>query len=213
MDIIVINKPKGLTSHDVVNKVREATGIQKVGHAGTLDPLATGVLVVAIGRENTKKLNLLIKKDKEYLATIKLGEKSDTGDQEGPITFQSDYIPSISEINKVLLSFKGKILQKPHKFSAVKKQGQKLYSLARSGKDVEIEPREIEIKEIEIIKYIYPELCIRTSVSSGTYVRVLAEDIGNKLKTGAYLKDLQRIRVGEYKIEQSINIDDLWKKE
>ncbi len=211
MDIVVINKPKGPTSHDIINKIREVTGIRKVGHAGTLDPLATGVLVIAIGQENTKKLNLLIKKDKEYLATIKLGEKSNTGDQEGPISFESNYIPSNLEIDNVLLGFKGKILQKPHKFSAIKRQGKKLYDLARLGKDIEIEPREVEIKEMELIKYNYPELCIRTVVSSGTYIRVLAEDIGDKLKTGAYLKDLKRTRVGEYTIEQSISIDDLWK--
>ncbi|HQB18649.1 MAG: tRNA pseudouridine synthase B [Parcubacteria group bacterium ADurb.Bin247] len=211
MDIVVINKPKGPTSHDIINEVRKITGIKKVGHSGTLDPLATGVLLIAIGKENTKKLNHLFKEEKEYLAVIKLGEESLTGDGEGPIKFKSDYTPTISEIESALLKFKGTILQKPHKFSAVKKNGKKLYSLARAGKEIEIKPRKVEVKEIEIIKYEYPELHIRFIVSSGTYIRVLTEDIGNKLKTGAYLKDLNRLRVGKYTIKDSINIDKLWK--
>jgi tRNA pseudouridine55 synthase len=213
--LLNINKPSGITSHDVVDKVREITGERRVGHAGTLDPFATGVLIVGIGRESTKKLGNISKNtEKEYIATLELGKISSTGDLEGVV--KDVGLPSkgrvrhpkveeleVSQIKEVLESFKGKILQRPHKYSAVKIKGEPAYKKARRGEDFEIPEKEVEIKEIEILEYNPPYLTIRVVCGGGTYIRSLAEDIGKKLSTGAYLTELTRTRVGGYKIEDS----------
>ncbi|MCD5384813.1 MAG: tRNA pseudouridine(55) synthase TruB [Candidatus Pacebacteria bacterium] len=192
-----IYKPSGPTSHDIIDEVRQAVNIQKVGHAGTLDPLAEGVLIVAIGRENTKKLALMMGKEKEYLCLIELGKKSLTGDQEGPITIVSKKRPLLGEIESTLSELRGETMQIPHKFSAVKIKGRKAYELAREGKEVAISPKKIIIRKIEVITYSYPLLSIRVISGPGTYIRSLTEDIGIRLKTGAYLKKLKRIRIGD----------------
>jgi tRNA pseudouridine55 synthase len=223
--LLNIFKPKKITSHDVVNEVRKATGEKRVGHAGTLDPFATGVLVVGIGRESTKKLGDISKNtEKEYITTLELGKTSSTGDIEGVIKEVSldvvhppkGYVRhpqveslSFSQIIKVLETFTGKIKQKPHKYSAVKINGEPAYKKARRGEDFEIPEKEVEIKEIELLEYNYPYLKIRVVCGGGTYIRSLAEDIGKKLGTGAYLTELTRVRVGEYKIEDSKTLKEL----
>ena len=217
--LLNINKPAGITSHDVVDEVRKITGERRVGHAGTLDPFTTGVLVIGVGRESTKKLgNISKNSEKEYIAILKLGKISSTGDPEGIIenfsgrrsSLRMCDVPKLRVIERVLEGFKGKIKQRPPKFSAIKIKGEPAYKKARRGEDFEIPEREVEIKEIEIMKYISPpHLKIRVVCGSGTYIRSLARDIGEKLGVGAYLTELTRTRVGDYKIENSKTLEEL----
>ncbi|PIY95945.1 MAG: tRNA pseudouridine(55) synthase TruB [Candidatus Kerfeldbacteria bacterium CG_4_10_14_0_8_um_filter_42_10] len=209
-DILAIYKPKGPTSHDIINQLRKITGVKKIGHAGTLDPLARGVLVVGIGREATKCLNTIVQKEKEYIATIKLGEESATDDQEG--TKKKVKVvkkPALSEIKKVVNRFQGEISQKPPIYSAVKIKGKKAYQLARRGKQVDLKFRQVEIKAIEILQYRWPYLKLRTVTGPGVYIRSLARDIGSKLKTGGFLADLERTRVGSFTKEKSLSLEEL----
>lgn len=206
--ILLVDKSKGWTSHDVVAKVRnilkKETGKKvKVGHTGTLDPFASGLLVLVIG-SYTKRAVEFSKLDKTYEAELVLGSMSPTGDIEGEITKKSDKEPTLQEIKEVLGEFTGEIQQIPHKFSAIKVGGQRAYKLARAGERVEIEPRKVTIYDIENVKYNYPKLRFTAKVSSGTYIRSLAEDIGEKLGTGAYLSSLCRTKVGKFNIEDSI---------
>jgi len=210
--ILNINKPKGMTSHDVVDEVRRITGEKRVGHAGTLDPFATGVLIVAIGREHTKKLGVLTKNtEKEYVAILELGKTSTTQDPEGTISLcltKSSY-PHLDLVKDVLGLFEGKIEQTPPPYSAIKVKGVPAYKLARKGKEVKLSPRTVEIKELELLLYKAPLLKIKVVCSAGTYIRSLAKDIGEKLGTGAYLTQLERTRVGNYRIEDSIPFEKL----
>lgn len=213
--ILLVDKPKGWTSFDVVNKIRFTAAKErdkkpkniKVGHAGTLDPLATGLLVVLIGKEYTKKASEYSKMDKTYEVTMKLGQISSTGDDEGEKTEVSNTKPTKEELLKAVNSFIGDIMQTPHAYSAIKINGQRAYKIARRGEDVEIEPRKIRINSIDLTDYNYPKVHFTTSVSSGTYIRSLVEDIGKKLGTGAYMSDLRRTQVGEFKIEEAEKID------
>ena len=214
--ILNIHKPAGATSHDIVDRVRRLTGERRVGHGGTLDPFATGVLIVAVGRESTKKLGAILKGvDKEYEATLELGRTSTTGDPEGKIekTAGEHRISSIplSEIENTLREFRGKVAQTPPIYSALKVGGIRAYRLARRGEKPALGKRQIEIKSLEIIKYHPPLLQVGIITSSGTYIRKLAEDIGEKLGVGAYLVKLKRTRVGEYRLAESINLEDLEK--
>lgn len=209
--IILIDKPAGISSFGVVAKVRsrlrETFGHKiKVGHTGTLDPFATGLLILLSG-QMTKKSNEFLKLDKIYDATLKLGYTSTTGDPEGELEKISDIIPDNSQIKNVINSFIGKIEQTPPKFSAIKIDGERAYKLARKGADFEMPSREIEIYSIEILNYHYPELKIRVHCSSGTYIRTLAEDIGKKLRTGAYLTDLRRLQIGDFSITNATSLD------
>lgn len=247
--IILIDKPAGISSFGVVAKVRGRLKSEfghkiKVGHTGTLDPFATGLLILLTGKM-TKKSNEFLKLDKIYEATLKLGYTSTTGDPEGEIQefYQTNTVrlpqeypnegfeesvggydrdrksappvttggrdsvsekPSLDILKTILDGFVGKITQTPPRFSAIKINGQRAYKLARKGQDFEIPSREVEIYSIEILKYDYPELKIRTHVSSGTYIRTLAEDIGKKLGTGAYLTALRRTKIGKYDIKNSV---------
>ncbi len=211
--IFGIYKPKGPTSHDIINQFREITGIQKIGHAGTLDPLAEGVLVIAIGKNNTKKLFSLVKKEKEYLATIKLGEESSTDDQEGEkTTFEVANPPELKEIKRIIIDFKGEIMQKPPTFSAVKISGERSYKLARKGEKPEPASRKVIVKEIEIVDYEYPYLKLKIVTGPGVYIRSLARDIGKELEIGGYLTELKRIRVGNFNIENSLTLDQFKEK-
>ncbi len=207
--IFAVYKPKGPTSHDIINKLRRETGIKKIGHAGTLDPLASGVLVVGIGREATKQLGSIVKKEKEYLAKIKLGETSTTDDEEGVKTEikMVGKIPTLGEVKKAIAKFKGEILQTPPIYSAVKVKGQEAYKLARKGQTPKLEPRKALIKEIEILNYQWPYLEVRVVTGPGVYIRSLARDIGKTLKTGGYLAELERTRVGEYTKEDALARD------
>jgi tRNA pseudouridine55 synthase len=206
--ILLVDKPEGWTSHDVVAKLRgilkAGTGQKvKVGHTGTLDPMATGLLILVLGGY-TKRAEEFSKLDKLYEAEITLGAASTTGDREGKITAGSDKQPQKSAVEAVLGQFKGEILQKPHKYSAVKIDGQRAYKAARAGKTVEIEPRKVKIYEITDVKYDYPRLTFTTKVSSGTYIRSLAEDIGQKLGTGAYLSALKRTAIDGFRLENGV---------
>lgn len=200
----VINKPKGPTSFEIIRAIKRDSQEKRIGHGGTLDPLASGVLVVAVGREYTRDLDKVVSGEKEYLATIELGKTSQTYDSEGPIEKKSDRPVKQTEIEQALESFTGEIKQRPPVYSALKVKGQPAYKMARSGQTVELEPRSVKIKTIEIVSYKYPELVIRVTCGPGVYIRSLAHDLGEKLGTGAYLSDLVRTRVGDFKIENAI---------
>lgn len=207
--ILLVDKPVGWTSFDVVAKIRgqirreyQDKGIKptkrqlKVGHAGTLDPFATGLLIILVG-DATKQAGEFLKLDKTYEATIRLGQTSTTGDPEGEIADVSDRQPSQEEVEKALMKFVGKITQIPPIFSAIKVNGQRAYKLAHAGKEVEIPSRNVTVYSLELLDYSYPELKIRTHVSSGTYIRTLAEDVGAALMTGAYCYSLHRLKIGD----------------
>jgi tRNA pseudouridine55 synthase len=211
--ILNIDKPVGITSFDVVRKIRYLTGIKRVGHAGTLDPFATGVLLVFLGREATKNISKFADMEKEYYAKIKLGEKTDTGDLTGRV-IEEKSIPelSISQLKSVLKDFVGKIQQTPPMYSAIKKNGVRLYKLARKGKDVPRESRTIEIKNLMLIKYEKPFLEFSTTVSKGTYIRVLGEDIAEKIDTVGHLVELRRTRIGNFYVKDALNFESIDKK-
>jgi len=200
----LIDKPDGMTSFGVVARVRRVLSQQagkkvKVGHTGTLDPFATGLLILCIGKE-TKNAMKYTKLDKVYEATIRLGQTSTTGDPEGEVTDISDRQPTRDEVMVALEKFVGEITQRPPIFSAIKIDGRRAYDLARQGKEVEIPERKVTIHSLELVDYSYPELKIRTHVSSGTYIRTLAEDIGNVLGTGAYCTQLRRTKVADWDV-------------
>jgi len=204
--IFPVYKEKGPTSNRVLNKIRKIAGTKKVGHAGTLDPLARGILVVAIGRDSTKRLSEIVGQEKEYVAEIKLGESSTTDDMEGEKTAHKvDQIPNQSEVEQVLQSFIGEQQQIPPIFSAIKIKGKEAYKLARQGKEVEMKSRKVMIKAIELLAYDWPMLKIRVVTGKGVYIRSLARDIGKSLRVGGgYLTDLERTRIGRYTKEDSV---------
>lgn len=211
--ILLINKPKGWTSHDVVAKIRgqlkgETGQKVKVGHAGTLDPMATGLLIILLG-SYCKKAAEFSKLDKIYEAEIMLGADSTTDDAEGIITKKSARKPTRQEIKAALDKFIGQIRQIPPAFSAIKVDGQRAYKLARQGKEVKMEPRKVQIYQITDLKYDYPKLSFITEVSSGTYIRSLARDIGETVRTGAYLSALHRTQVGQFDVKDALKIDSL----
>lgn len=209
--IILVDKPAGISSFGVVARVRrtlsrEAGKKVKVGHTGTLDPFATGLMILVSGKE-TKNAGTFSKLDKEYEAVIRLGQTSSTGDPEGELTDVADRVPGEEEIRRVLEGFRGKIEQTPPVFSAIKVNGQRAYKLARKGEQVEIPKRIIHIYTLELVSYTYPELTIRTRVSSGTYIRSLAFDIGATLGTGAYTSALRRTKIARYSVADAEPID------
>lgn len=200
--IILIDKPAKMSSFGVVARVRRQLSQHygrkmKVGHTGTLDPFATGLMILVVGKEckNAQKYSKL---DKTYEATVILGKTSSTGDPEGEIVETSNKKVIQADIEKILAKFVGEITQTPPAFSAIKVDGQRAYKLARAGKKVEIPPRNITIYSLQLLSYEYPVLKIRTSVSSGTYIRTLAQDIGEDLGVGAYCSELRRTVIGEY---------------
>ena len=205
----MIDKPKGWTSFDVVAKVRgmvkQSTGQKrpKVGHAGTLDPLATGLLIILVG-DYCKRAQEYSKLDKTYEVQLKLGETSTTDDAEGEITKISDKIPSKDEVLAAIDSFIGDIQQIPPIYSAIKIDGKRAYKLAREGEQPEMKPRPVTIHSITNIDYKYPFISFTTEVSSGTYIRSLARDIGDKLTTGAYMTNLKRVTIGSFKNDEAL---------
>ncbi len=204
---IVVNKPSGPTSHDVISYLRRLTGVKKIGHAGTLDPFASGVLVVAVGRKYTKQINQFVKLDKKYIAKLHLGAESSTYDREGKIILVKNPIkPDINKVKLVLNEFIGEQEQIPPMFSAKKYKGKKLYELARAGIEIKRKPALITIYSLELIDYNWPFLTIKVHCSSGTYIRSLAYDIGQKLGCGAYLEELERIAVGNFTINESTRL-------
>jgi len=212
--VLLVDKPSGWTSFDVVAKVRgvvkRETGLKKpkVGHTGTLDPLATGLLVLVLG-DYCKRASEFSKLDKIYEVTMKLGETSTTGDEEGEKTAVNSKQIAESELKAALNKFTGEIMQTPPAYSAVKVNGQRAYKLARAGKEVVIEPRQVTIYSLQMTEYDYPQVKFTAKVSSGTYIRTLVEDIGKSLSTGAYMSSLQRTQVGSFSIEKAIAVDKL----
>jgi len=261
-NFLLIDKPSGITSHDVVDYLRRVTGVRRIGHAGTLDPFATGLLILGIGREATRELwkffppppkermrplaqkadlsqrltSLWLarkpraeKSDKEYIATLHLGAVSDTYDRTGKITevrppevSPRSHIgvkpPQVTDLQRILKKFIGETEQIPPMFSAKKINGKKMYELARRGIEVERKPVKIKIYDLEILEYTYPFLKIRVHSSSGTYIRSLAHDIGQRLKAesgqlkagyGAYLEELRRTKIGKYNVKDAHKLEEL----
>jgi tRNA pseudouridine55 synthase len=222
--ILLIDKPADWTSFDVVAKLRgmrraalKVSGITptkrqlRVGHAGTLDPFATGLLVVLLG-EATKRSDEFLKQDKTYQATITLGHSSTTGDPEGELTAVADHRPARLEIEAVLKQFVGTVEQTPPIYSAIKVNGQRAYKLARKGQAVTIPTRQITIYSVTLDTYDYPSVVITTRVSSGTYIRSLAQDIGTALGTGAYCSQLRRTSIGGLQLNDATTLDQLLTK-
>ncbi|WP_291644191.1 tRNA pseudouridine(55) synthase TruB [Clostridium sp.] len=206
--MINVHKPTGITSFDVVRKIKKISNVKKVGHAGTLDPEASGVLLVCIGKA-TKAIDYIMGDFKIYEAELKLGVITDTYDREGKILCESEVKASMEEIINVINSFVGEIKQVPPMYSALKVNGKKLYELARAGIEIEREARNIEIYSINIMDINLPYIKFRVKCSKGTYIRSLCYDIGQMLKCGGMMWNLQRTAIGGFLIENSINIDDL----
>lgn len=207
--VLVIDKPKGLTSHDVVLKVRRVLDRrEKVGHLGTLDPIATGVLPICIGKA-TRLSFFLMKGKKEYIATMKLGEETDTLDSQGNVIYRGEIDVDVSAVDKVLQTFKGRKEQVPPSYSAIKRDGIPLYKLARKGIVFDLEPREVFIYDIALLNISLPFVTFRVITSPGTYVRSLCRDIGRALGCYGYMYDLRRIRSGEFSIEESLPLHNL----
>lgn len=215
--IVLVDKPRTWTSFDAVNYVRrivaQAEGKKpkncKVGHTGTLDPLATGLLILVVGKEYTRRAAEFSKLDKTYEVTMQLGTTSTTGDDEGDKTAVSDVVPSEQQIVEALGRFTGEIMQTPPAYSAMKIQGVRAYKLARAGKPVALEARPVTIHSNTLSSYAYPAVAFVSDVSSGTYIRSLVEDVGTVLGTGAYMSDLRRTRVGSFDLADAVQIEHL----
>jgi tRNA pseudouridine55 synthase len=215
--VLLVDKPSGWTSFDAVNYIRRMVATAedkkpkhvKVGHTGTLDPFATGLLILLIGKEYTRRAAELSKLDKTYEVTMKLGETSTTGDPEGEITPVSNLVPSLDAVQAAVERFQGEIQQVPPAYSAIKIDGQRAYKLARAGKEVVIEPRTVTVNRLEILDYQYPHVKLVADVSSGTYIRTLAEDLGSALETGAYTTELRRTFIADYSIADATPVKNL----
>ncbi|MBI2798114.1 tRNA pseudouridine(55) synthase TruB [Candidatus Saccharibacteria bacterium] len=205
--ILLINKPRGRSSFSMVAQVRRISGVKRVGHAGTLDPEAEGLLIVLVGKEYTKKSDSFLKLDKTYEFTIRLGQSSTTGDKEGEKTAISSDKPTEKAILNVLQGLQGELKQVPPIYSAIKVNGQRAYKLAAKGQKPDLEAREITIYSLELLDYTYPQLKLRAEVSSGTYIRVLGETIGMQLGTGAYCTEIIRTKIGKYDLKNAIILD------
>ena len=212
--VLLIDKPSGMTSFGVVARVRRKLSQQlgkkaKVGHTGTLDPFATGLMIIVTGKE-CRNAGAYSKLDKVYEATIHLGQTSTTGDPEGELTDISDIVPTLDEVNDALSQFIGEIQQTPPIYSAIKINGQRAYKLARNGgtaETIEMPVRTVTIFSLELVDYTYPALKIRVHVGSGTYIRTLAEDIGKVLGTGAYCIQLRRTKIADFSVDDSAQLD------
>ena len=209
---LLIDKPAGLTSFGVVARIRRVLSKQagkkvKVGHTGTLDPFATGLMILVVGKE-CKNAGQYSKLDKTYEATFRLGQTSTTGDPEGEVTDVSDRVPTEAEVREALKGFTGAIQQRPPVFSAIKVDGKRAYKLARSGELIELPLRTVTIHSLELVDYSYPELKIRTHVSSGTYIRSLGVDIGTALGSGAYCSQLRRTVIDRWHVEHAQRLSD-----
>ena len=215
-DVYAIYKPKGPTSHDIVDSMRRITGERRVGHAGTLDPAACGVLVVGVGRTATKTLHDVVATEKEYVAVVRLGEESSTDDGEGEREKRTvERIPSPQDVAEAIKKFTGAIMQKPPKFSALKIRGVPAYKLAREKKEVEFGDRPVTVYGMHIIRYAWPLLELRATTGPGVYIRALARDMGIALGVGGYLKDIERTRVGEFTKDRAQTLEqfaDYWRR-
>lgn len=207
--LLIINKPKGWTSHDVVAKLRGLLGIQKIGHTGTLDPDATGVLCICIGKA-TKLAAYLTEDEKEYRVIMKLGVTTDTQDATGKVISETAVLNITREdAEEAFRKFRGKIVQIPPMYSAIKVGGVPLYRLARKGKEVTRKPREVFISDIKLLEFSLPLIKFDVTCSKGTYIRTLCADIGNYLGIGAHMWSLDRLRSGDYSVKDALNIEDV----
>lgn len=206
--ILNIDKPQGITSHDVVNHLRRLSSIRRVGHAGTLDPLATGVLLLCIGRA-TRLVEYVTGRPKSYVATVRLGQVTDSYDAEGEILSEQEVSVSAEQIVEALSTFRGTSRQKAPIYSAIKQQGTPLYQLARAGKQVEAPVREVHIYDLELLAWQKPSAQIRITCSAGTYIRSLAHDLGQNLGCGGHITALRRTAVGDFHVQQAVALDDL----
>jgi tRNA pseudouridine55 synthase len=210
MDAVLnLDKPRGMSSHQAVTRVKRFFRVSRAGHAGTLDPMATGVLLVCMG-EATKLSRFLMELEKEYVAVMKFGERTDTYDAEGRVTERVDTPPFRREdVEDVLLSFRGEVVQVPPVYSAIKRDGIPLYKLARKGEAAKAPPRRVLIRDLRIERYGFPFLGIRVICSRGTYVRSLVDDIGRALGSAAHMTELERTRVGPFRVEQAASLERL----
>lgn len=206
--LILLDKPSGPTSHDMVQAVRRGAGEKHVGHAGTLDPLATGLLVICLGAA-TRLSDYVRAKDKRYRARVRLGQTTNTYDADGDIVAESGCLPSRAEAEAALAHFRGSIWQRPPAFSAIKRGGQKAYELARRGETVELEPRLVEIYELALTDWQAPEFTLDVHCASGTYIRSLAHDLGQMLKCGAHLTALRRTASGKFDVAEAVAFEEL----
>jgi tRNA pseudouridine55 synthase len=204
--VLNIDKPQGMTSHDVVARVRRLTGIRRVGHAGTLDPLATGVLLVCVGPA-TRIVEYLQRGRKVYETTVRLGQETDTYDAEGEIVAETP-VPDFDRetLERALDAFRGDIVQRPPVYSAIKKNGQPLYKLARAGVAVDVPTRQITVYALEILRWQSPELQLRITCSPGTYIRSIAHDLGRALGVGGHVKALRRTASGSWRVEDAVTL-------
>jgi tRNA pseudouridine55 synthase len=227
--IFAVYKEEGMSSHSVVHAIRRLSGEQRVGHAGTLDPYAKGVLVIGVGRAATRQLRAAIETEKEYITRVKLGWRSTTDDREGALTPTQGYeecdraadgssprsalapLPGREQVRQALARFEGAIDQRPPMFSAVKIRGRKAYKLARAKRQINMPVRRVEALEIELLEYSWPYVVVRLVTSAGFYVRSFARDLGEALGTGGYVVELERTRVGPYTKEQAVRLADLTK--
>lgn len=221
---LLIDKPSGITSHDVIDRLRRITFEKRIGHSGTLDPFATGLLIVGVGRESTRQLDGFLKMDKQYRAVLYLGATSSTGDRTGVITMRhpgpdqdpilqtNGFWPSQNDVEVALTKFTGPLQQIPPMYSAKKVGGQKLYELARRGQTIERAPISISISSLDCISYTPPRLTINVHCSSGTYIRTLGEDIGAMLGCGAYVEELIRTSIGPYQLKNAVKLDMITKE-
>ena len=208
-----VYKPKGMTSHDVVGRLRRVTKIKQIGHTGTLDPFATGVLPICIGKST--RLIEYLEDDKEYLATVQFGKNTDTYDLDGEVVATFEKKVSEDDVRIALKSFEGEISQLPPIYSAIKVNGKKLYDYARAGQKVEIKPRTVFISKIELVEFNQEnqEAKVLVACSKGTYIRSIAYDLGQNLGCGAYLSALERTKAGCFSVENTVNLDDLSEKD
>ncbi len=207
--ILLINKPVGMSSFFVVKKVRQAFGVKKVGHAGTLDPLACGLMIIALGKY-TKLCEYLSAKDKIYETTFCLGTKTSTDDAEGEIIEQKNFSHiTLTDLQKAIESFRGKIAQVPPNFSAIKVNGKRAYSLARNNEEISLKARNIEVFSIELTKFELPFISLKIHCSKGTYIRSIARDLGEMLGVGAYASFIKRTACSNFNLDQSVELEDL----
>jgi tRNA pseudouridine55 synthase len=205
--LLLVNKPIGVTSFDVIRRLRRVTGVRKMGHAGTLDPLASGLMLVLFGAA-CKRAQTLSKLDKRYGAEVRLGVASTTGDGEGEKTAVSGRVPGRAEVEAAVARLTGELTQVPPAYSAIKINGREAYKRARAGEVVEMPSRRVMVYEHKLIHYDYPVVELEAKVSSGTYIRTLAEDLGKLLETGAYLSGLVRTEVGSYRLDTAVVLDE-----
>lgn len=207
---LLLDKPSGPTSHDMVYRLRRITGIKKIGHAGTLDPLASGLLIMAISRAATKQIDTLAKQTKVYEAIFEFGGTSDTDDRLGEIKKTANcHLISIVDLQSALKTFLGEQKQIPPMFSAKKIQGKKLYELARQGQVIERQPSIVTIEKIDLLDYKWPQAKLTITCSAGTYIRSIARDLGQQLGCGAYLAELRRTAIGDYLVNKAVNPEEL----